>query len=138
MNPTELFIRRPVATTLLTLGLTLAGIVAFFHLPVAPLPQVDFQTIVVQANMAGASPAVRAAALQALPKQKDMASAVDYLGKIAATDGETRDRVAAMKVLADTGRGNAQVKKILDDVMRSNSAPEVKAEAKKALDKVNK
>ena len=38
MNLTEIFIRRPVATTLLTLGLTLAGIVAFFHLPVAPLP----------------------------------------------------------------------------------------------------
>ena len=57
MNPTEFFIRRPVATTLLTLGLTLAGAVAFFRLPVAPLPQVDFPTIVVEASMAGREPA---------------------------------------------------------------------------------
>jgi multidrug efflux pump len=50
------FISRPVATTLLTLGLTLAGAIAFFLLPVAPLPQVDFPTISVQASMPGASP----------------------------------------------------------------------------------
>jgi multidrug efflux pump len=55
MSP-SLFIRRPVATTLLTLALALAGGIAFFLLPVAPLPQVDFPTISVQANMAGASP----------------------------------------------------------------------------------
>ena len=42
-----IFIRRPVGTTLLTLGLALAGLVAFLHLPVAPLPQVDYPTIVV-------------------------------------------------------------------------------------------
>jgi multidrug efflux pump len=56
MNISEPFIRRPVATTLLTLGLFLAGFVAFFLLPVAPLPQVDIPTIGVFANMAGASP----------------------------------------------------------------------------------
>ena len=39
------FIRRPVATTLLTFGLAAAGAVAFFKLPVSPLPQVDFPTI---------------------------------------------------------------------------------------------
>src|SRR5258708_36676098 len=61
MNLTEFFIRRPVATTLLTLGLTLAGAVAFFRLPVAPLPQVDFPTIVIEASMPGASPEVMAA-----------------------------------------------------------------------------
>ncbi|TFW30536.1 efflux RND transporter permease subunit [Massilia horti] len=55
MNP-SLFIHRPVATTLLTLGLALAGAIAFFLLPVSPLPQVDFPTIMVQATMAGASP----------------------------------------------------------------------------------
>src|ERR1700753_1715495 len=50
------FIRRPVATTLLTFGLAAAGIVAFFKLPVSPLPQVDFSTISVQATLPGASP----------------------------------------------------------------------------------
>jgi multidrug efflux pump len=56
VNPSALFIRRPVATTLLTIGLALAGMFAYFKLPVAPLPQVDFPTIMVQATMPGASP----------------------------------------------------------------------------------
>jgi multidrug efflux pump len=50
------FIRRPVATTLLTIGLALAGSVAFFLLPVSPLPNVDLPTIVVSASLPGASP----------------------------------------------------------------------------------
>src|SRR5205823_11212616 len=56
MDPSTPFIRRPVATTLLTFGLAAAGAVAFFKLPVAPLPQVDFPTISVQASLPGASP----------------------------------------------------------------------------------
>src|SRR5499433_1632252 len=56
MQPSTLFIRRPVATTLLTFGLAAAGAVAFFKLPVSPLPQVDFPTISVQATLPGASP----------------------------------------------------------------------------------
>ena len=50
------FIRRPVATTLLTFGLVAAGIIAFFKLPVSPLPDVDIPTISVQATLPGASP----------------------------------------------------------------------------------
>src|SRR5438093_1220187 len=50
------FIERPVATTLLTIGVALAGMFAFFKLPVSPLPQVDFPTISVFAQMPGASP----------------------------------------------------------------------------------
>ena len=50
------FIRRPVATTLLTIGLFLAGALAYPLLPVSSLPQVDFPTISVQANLPGASP----------------------------------------------------------------------------------
>jgi len=50
------FIERPVATTLLTIGVALAGVFAYFKLPVAPLPQVDFPTISVFATMPGASP----------------------------------------------------------------------------------
>jgi len=56
MEPSTPFIRRPVATTLLTFGLAAAGAVAFFRLPVSPLPQVDFPTISVQATLPGASP----------------------------------------------------------------------------------
>src|SRR5580692_1512123 len=54
------FIERPVATTLLTIGIALAGIFAFNRLPVAPLPQVDFPTISVTATMPGASAEVMA------------------------------------------------------------------------------
>jgi multidrug efflux pump len=56
VNPSALFIKRPVATTLLTLGVALAGFFAYLKLPVAPLPQVDFPTISVTATMPGASP----------------------------------------------------------------------------------
>ncbi len=56
MNLSAPFIARPVATTLLTVGLALAGMVAFFGLSVSPLPKVDFPTIQVQASLPGASP----------------------------------------------------------------------------------
>ncbi len=56
MGPSTPFIRRPVATTLLTFGLAAAGMVAFFKLPVSPLPQVDYPTISVRATLPGASP----------------------------------------------------------------------------------
>jgi multidrug efflux pump len=56
MNISSTFIRRPVATTLLTLGLVLAGFIAFRLLPVSPLPQVDFPTISVSASLPGADP----------------------------------------------------------------------------------
>jgi multidrug efflux pump len=56
MEPSTPFIRRPVATTLLTLGLAAAGTIAFFKLPVSPLPRVDFPTITVEATLPGASP----------------------------------------------------------------------------------
>lgn len=56
MNISSTFIRRPVATTLLTIGLILSGIIAFRLLPVSPLPQVDFPTISVSASLPGADP----------------------------------------------------------------------------------
>ena len=61
MNISEPFIRRPVATTLLSIGIALAGIIAFGKLPVSPLPQVDYPTISVQAQLPGASPETMAA-----------------------------------------------------------------------------
>jgi multidrug efflux pump len=56
-----IFIYRPVATTLLTIAVALAGLIAFLQLPVAPLPQVDFPTITVSAGLPGASPETMAA-----------------------------------------------------------------------------
>jgi multidrug efflux pump len=59
----EPFIRRPVATTLLTIAIALAGIVAFTLLPVSPIPQVEFPTIQVQAQLPGASPETMASSV---------------------------------------------------------------------------
>jgi multidrug efflux pump len=61
VSVSEPFVRRPVATTLLTIGVALAGAIAFRLLPVAPLPEVDFPTISVQASLPGASPETMAA-----------------------------------------------------------------------------
>jgi multidrug efflux pump len=63
MNISELFIRRPVATTLLTIAIALAGMVAFRILPVSPLPQVDFPTVSVSASLPGASPETMASSV---------------------------------------------------------------------------
>ncbi len=71
MNLSSLFIRRPVATTLLTLGVVLTGVVAFFLLPVASLPQIDFPTIFIQASLPGASPETMAATV-ATPLERSL------------------------------------------------------------------
>ena len=63
MNLSEPFVRRPVGTTLLTIGIALAGIAAYFALPVSPLPQVDFPTISVRASVPGASPETMASSV---------------------------------------------------------------------------
>jgi multidrug efflux pump len=63
MNPSALFIRRPVATTLLTIAIAIAGAIAFTVLPVSPLPQVDFPTISVGASLPGASAQIMASSV---------------------------------------------------------------------------
>jgi multidrug efflux pump len=71
MNISSSFIHRPVATTLITLGIALAGLVAFSLLPVASLPQVDFPTIAVSASLPGASPETMAATV-ATPLERSL------------------------------------------------------------------
>jgi multidrug efflux pump len=71
MSPSAIFIQRPVATTLLTLGIALAGMLAFRLLPVSPLPQVDFPTISVFANLPGASPETMASTV-AMPLERSL------------------------------------------------------------------
>lgn len=65
MNIPAIFIHRPVATILLTIGIALSGILAFTRMPVSPLPEIAFPTIQVQANMAGTSSETMAATVAA-------------------------------------------------------------------------
>jgi hydrophobe/amphiphile efflux-1 (HAE1) family protein len=65
MNISAPFIQRPIATTLMMMAIAFLGIAAFFRLPVAPLPQVDFPTVQVSADLAGASPEVMASSVAA-------------------------------------------------------------------------
>src|SRR5271168_4238041 len=112
MNISGPFIRRPVATTLLTAAIALAGIVAFNFLPVSALPQIDFPTITVGAGLPGASPEIMASSI-ATPLERqfgriagvtEMTSA-SYLGTTSITlqfdlsrniDGAARDVQAAI------------------------------------------
>jgi multidrug efflux pump len=71
MNPSRLFIHRPVATTLLTVAVALAGAIAFNVLPISPLPQVDFPTITVGATLPGASAEIMAASV-ATPLERQL------------------------------------------------------------------
>ncbi|SDX76641.1 multidrug efflux pump [Collimonas sp. OK242] len=73
MNISRPFIERPIATTLLTIGIALAGMVAFRLLPVSPLPQVDFPTISISASLPGASPETMAATV-ATPLERALGS----------------------------------------------------------------
>src|SRR6204780_2447708 len=71
MNVSEPFIRRPVATTLLTAAIAIAGAIAFEVLPVAPLPEVDFPTISVSSSLPGASADIMASSV-ATPLERQL------------------------------------------------------------------
>jgi multidrug efflux pump len=80
MNPSALFIHRPVATTLLMIALLLAGIIGFLFLPVAALPQVDYPAIEVQTFYPGAGPEVMATAVTApLERQLGQMAGLDQM-----------------------------------------------------------
>ena len=76
MNISSIFIKRPVATILLTIGILLSGMLAFTRMPVAPLPQIAFPTIEVQARMAGASPDTMATTVAA-PLERHLGAIAD-------------------------------------------------------------
>jgi multidrug efflux pump len=76
MNFSRVFIERPVATTLLTMGLALSGIAAYFLLPVAPLPSVDLPVIFVTAQMPGASPETMSSSV-ATPLERHLGAIAD-------------------------------------------------------------
>src|SRR5215472_11772787 len=96
MNLSRIFIDRPVATTLLAIGIALAGMFAFVKLPVAPLPQVDFPTISVQASLPGASPETMATSV-ATPLER-------HLGVIAdVTEMTSSSRVGTTNITLQFG-----------------------------------
>ena len=76
MSFSSVFVRRPIATTLLTIGFALAGMTAFFLLPVASLPNVDIPTIFVTASMPGASPETMSTSV-ATPLERHLGSIAD-------------------------------------------------------------
>src|ERR1700728_706338 len=76
MSIPGLFIKRPVATTLLAVAILLSGMLAYVHLPVAPLPNITFPVIVVQANLAGGSPEIMASTV-AEPLERRLATISD-------------------------------------------------------------
>ena len=90
MNLSEPFVRRPVATVLLTIGLALSGIGAFFVLPVSPLPQVDFPVITVSAAIPGASPETMASSVATpLERRLGVISGVNEMTS-SSSNGQTR------------------------------------------------
>src|SRR4051812_29398623 len=96
MSLSSPFIRRPVATTLLTFGVAMAGAIAFFQLPVSPLPQVDFPTISVRAQLPGASPEVVATTV-ATPLER-------HLGQIAnVTEMTSQSSVGSTRITLQFG-----------------------------------
>src|SRR6478735_801147 len=116
MNISEPFIRRPVGTSLLAMGLFLSGVVAYRFMPVAPIPRVDFPMITVSASLPGADPATVASSLAA-PLERRLAqiagvseiTSVSTLGGCSITiqfdlnrkvDGAARDVQAAINAAA--------------------------------------
>lgn len=91
MNFSALFIRRPVMTVVLILGLVLYGIFAFMKLPVALLPSVDFPTVMVAASLPGASPQTMASAV-ATPLEKQF-SAIPGLSSMSSVNNQGSTRV---------------------------------------------
>ena len=90
MNFSAAFIARPIATTLLTIGLALAGASAFFLLPVSPLPNVDYPTISVTAQLPGASPETVATSV-ATPLERHLGSIADVMEMTSSSSvGQTR------------------------------------------------
>ena len=91
MNLSAPFVRRPTATILLTIGIALAGIAAYFGLPVSPLPQVDYPAITVSASLPGGSPETMASSV-ATPLERRLGS-IAGINEITSTSGNGSTRI---------------------------------------------
>jgi len=92
MNLSAVFIDRPVATTLLSVGVAIAGVLSFALLPVAPLPQVEYPAISVQASMPGASPETMAATV-ATPLERALGS-IAGVNEMTSTSSQGSTRIS--------------------------------------------
>ena len=92
MNLSAVFIARPVATTLLSLGVAIAGVLSYALLPVAPLPQVDYPAISVQASLPGASPETMAATV-ATPLERALGS-IAGVNEMTSTSSQGSTRIS--------------------------------------------
>ena len=92
MNLSEPFIRRRIGTCLLALGIVLLGTLAYFLLPVAPLPQIDFPTIQVSAQLPGASAETMASAV-ATPLENSLATNVSGISQMTSTSASGRTTI---------------------------------------------
>jgi multidrug efflux pump len=117
VNLSEPFVRRPVGTTLLTIGIALAGIAAYFALPVSPLPQVDFPTISVVASVPGASPETMASSV-ATPLERRLGIIADVT-EMTSSSGAGTSRVTLQFNLSRNIDGAAR------DVMAAINAARV-------------
>jgi multidrug efflux pump len=99
MNLSAIFIRRPVGATLLTLGLTLVGLIAFRLLPVASLPLVDLSAIAVSASLPGASPETMASSV-ATPLERQFS----HISGITDMSSTSSLGVTQIKITFDFGR----------------------------------
>ncbi|MGH7993691.1 MAG: efflux RND transporter permease subunit, partial [Limisphaerales bacterium] len=119
MSVPELFIRRPVMTTLVMAGILLTGLIGFRQLPVSDLPNVDYPTIQISASLPGASPQTMASAV-ATPLEKQLStiagvdnmSSVSSLGSVSITVQFSLDRsidAAAQDVQAAIAQASRQL-----------------------------
>ena len=92
MNLSAVFVARPVATTLLSLGVALAGVLSYRLLPVAPLPQVDYPAISVQASLPGASPETMATTV-ATPLERALGS-IAGVNEMTSTSSQGSTRIS--------------------------------------------
>jgi multidrug efflux pump len=92
VNLSAPFVRRPIGTVLLTIGIALAGIAAFFVLPVSPLPQVDFPAIAVTATLPGASPETMASNV-ATPLERRL-GVIAGVNEVTSSSGAGQTRVS--------------------------------------------
>src|SRR3954468_24510884 len=92
MNLSAPFVRRPVGTVLLTIWIAMAGIAAFFRLPVASLPQVDYPVISVSANLPGASPDTMATSV-ATPLERRL-GVIAGVNEVTSNSGQGSTRVS--------------------------------------------
>lgn len=106
MNLSAVFIDRPVATTLLSVGVAIAGVLSFALLPVAPLPQVEYPAISVQASMPGASPETMAATV-ATPLERALGS-IAGVNEMTSTSSQGSTRISLQFVLERDINGAAR------------------------------